>query len=549
MLAVAFVMQPHNLLNSRPIVLDTLTALSPASVLLAAALVCFLGGTFPVRRVVWGPVCLFSLAAAAITLCSLPQTIHASVSTAEHPQIVVFDALSRIFQFVSLIVGTLFAGMAFRQQAEDEAAPEFYGLLLSLIAGLLIVASANDLIVLFLGLELISIPTYVLIYLGRRDVKCQEAAVKYFLLSVLSAAVLLYGLSFLYGITGSTNLTTIRAVLEAAYGPVNGLPSSVSPSKLGIVALVLIFAGLGFKLAAVPFHFYAPDVYQGTNSWNAGLLAVAPKVAGLIALVRVASFGMYGYEGVGQTVALILALVTMTAGNVLALLQTNVRRMLAYSGVAHAGYMLVGIAVGFWESSVGFSQGAAHGLPGGIQAALFYVIAYSIVSAGMFAVLVFLARPGKEIEHIEDLTGLWKSHPWLAIATTIFLFSLAGLPPLPGFWGKLALFSGALGVRGDLVYPNPSFVLLAVVGMLNAAIAGVYYLRIVALMFLHDPLSVPQPRGGRPALAAVALCTVLTVVLGLQSRPLFGLLREVGELPVATQLAEMEPEASALAAK
>jgi NADH-quinone oxidoreductase subunit N len=530
-------------------VLDTLTALSPATVLLAAALVCFLGGTFPVKKIVWGPVSLLALAAAAITLCLLPSTINASATTAEHPQIVVFDAMSRIFQFVSLIIGTLFAGMAFSQQAEDDAAPEFYGLLLSLISGLLIVASANDLIVLFLGLELISIPTYVLIYLGRRDVKCQEAAAKYFLLSVLSAAVLLYGLAFLYGITGSTNLTTIRAVLVAAYGPIDGLPPGVAPSKLGIVAMVLIFAGLGFKLAAVPFHFYAPDVYQGTNSWNAGLLAVAPKIAGLIALVRIASFGMFSYEPVGQTVALILALVTMTAGNVLALLQTNVRRMLAYSGVAHAGYMLVGIAVGFWESSIGSSQAGDFGLPGGVQAALFYVIAYSIVTAGIFAILVFLARPTKEVEHIEDFTGLWKSHPWLAIAMAIFLFSLAGIPPLPGFWGKLALFTGALGVRGDLVYPNPSFILLAVVGMLNAAVAGVYYLRIVALMFLHDPLSTPQPRGGRPALAAVALCTILTVMLGLQSRPLFTLLRDVGVPPASLQIADAEAGELNLAAK
>lgn len=528
--------------------LDTLTVLAPASVLLAAAMVCFLGGTFPVRRSVWGPFSLIAMAIAAVVLCLLPQSIHASISTPLKPQMVIFDPLARIFQLLSVIVGTLFAGMAFRQQSDDESAPEFYGLLLSLIAGLMIVASANDLIILFLGLELISIPTYVLIYLGRRDARCQEAAVKYFLLSVLSAAVLLYGLSFIYGMTGTTNLTLIRSVLEEAYGPVNGLPSGFAPSKLGIVALVLIFAGLGFKLAAVPFHFYAPDVYQGTNSWNAGLLAVAPKIAGLIALVRVASFGMYGYEGAGQTVALILALVTMTAGNVLALLQTNVRRMLAYSGVAHAGYMLVGIAVGFWESSMGtgYSSGT-FGLPGGIQSALFYVIAYSIVSAGLFAVLVFLARPGKEIEHIEDLTGLWKSHPWLAIATTVFLFSLAGIPPLPGFWGKLALFSGALGVRGDLVYPNPSFVFLAVVGMLNAAVAAVYYLRIIALMFLHDPLATPQPRGGRPALAAVTLCTILTVLLSVQSRPLLNLLRQVGAPPEETEVAVLVPDTQAVA--
>lgn len=532
--------------------LETFTALLPASILIVASLVCFIGGTTRWSKLVWGPFSLLSLAVAAIALCALPQWLGADHQlTAEQPNVVVFDPLARISQFLGLIIGTLFAGMAFRQQADDDAAPEFYGLLLTLISGLLVVASANDLILLFLGLELISVPTYILIYLGKRDARCQEAAAKYFLLSVLSAAVLLYGLSFLYGMTGSTNLTTIRSVLQQTYGATSGIVQAASVSKLGIVALVLIFAGLGFKLAAVPFHFYAPDVYQGTNSWNAGVLSVVPKIAGLIALIRIVSHTMSGYEGFGQTVALILALVTMTAGNILALLQTNVRRMLAYSGVAHAGYMLVGIAVGFWDSwNPSFRMDPVFGLPVGIQAAIFYLIAYSIVSAGLFAVLVFLARPGKEIEHIEDLTGLWKSQPWLAVATAIFLFSLAGIPPLPGFWGKLALFGGALSVRGDLSgaipYPNPSFVVLAVVGMLNAAVAAVYYLRVVALMFLHDPLSTPQPRGGRPAMAAVTLCAIVTILFGLQSRPLLTMLRDIDQ-PIPVQVAGV-PDAVPVAA-
>lgn len=521
--------------------LETFTVLLPASILTVAALFCFLGGTTRISKLAWGPISLLSLAAATVALCALPRLL-AQFTVDQAPAMVVFDPLARITQFLALIVGTLFAGMAFRQQADDDSAPEFYGLLLTLISGLLVVASANDLVLLFLGLELISIPTYILIYLGKRDARCQEAAAKYFLLSILSAAVLLYGLSFLYGMTGSTNLTTIRSVLQQTYGVTNGVAPMASVSKLGIVALVLIFAGLGFKLAAVPFHFYAPDVYQGTNSWNAGLLSIIPKAAGLIALIRILSHTMIGYEGFGQTVALIIALVTMTAGNVLALLQTNVRRMLAYSGVAHAGYMLVGVAVGFWESwNPSFRlDPRLFGLPVGLQASLYYLIAYSIVSAGLFAVLVYLARPGKEVEHIEDLTGLWKSQPWLAVATAIFLFSLAGIPPLPGFWGKLALFGGALSVRGDLTgpipLPNPSFVLLAVVGMLNAAIAAVYYLRIIALMFLHDPLSTPQPRGGRPAMAAVTLCAIVTILFGLQSRPVLNILREV-EQPASVQFA------------
>lgn len=532
---------------------QTFIALLPASVLTVAALICFLGGTTKCSKLFWGPFTIVSLAVAVVFLNVLPRLFSGPAPTADAPNMVVYDALSFLFQHLALIVGALFAAMAFRHQLEDDSAAEFYGLLLTLISGLLIVAAANDIVLLFLGLELISVPTYILIYMGRKDYRCQEAAAKYFLLSILSAAVLLYGLSFLYGMTGSTNLTTIRVVLQQTYNGTPGVIQAVSASKLGVVALVLIFAGLGFKLAAVPFHFYAPDVYEGTNSWNAGLLSIVPKAAGLIALIRFVSFTMAGYEGYGHTVALILAIVTMTAGNILALLQTNIRRMLAYSGVAHAGYMLVGIAVGFWDNLSSSSRiEPGFGLPVGVQASLYYLIAYTVVSAGLFAVLVFLARPNKEVEHIEDLTGLWKSQPWLAIATAIFLFSLAGIPPLPGFWGKLGLFGGALSAREfrsalEMPVPHISFIVLAVVGMVNAAIGAVYYLRIIALMFLHDPLSTPQPKGGRPAMAAVTLCAIVTILLGLQSRPVLTLLRQVEPGQVMT--AKATAESPAVAAK
>lgn len=522
--------------------LEVSLALLPTSVLILAALVLFLGGTCAACRTTWGYVTLAAFLVAAVLHYFQPQMVSANALSSGQAQVIVLDEISRLSQGLALIVGALFVAMSLRHQVDDESAPEFFGLVLTMFAGWMIVVSANDLILLFLGLELVSIPTYILIYLGRRDARCQEAAAKYFLLSVLSAAVLLYGFSFVYGITGSTNLTIVRAVLQETYTVANATGPVAYPSKLGIVALVLIFAGLGFKLAAVPFHFYAPDVYQGTNSWNAGVLSVVPKAAGLVALVRVASHTLVGYEGAGQTIALILALVTMTGGNVLALVQTNVRRMLAYSGVAHAGYMLVGIAVGFWDqNNPSFRLDPSFGLPIGVQATFLYLIAYSIVTVGLFGVLVYLARGDKEIEHIEDLTGLWKSNPWLAISAAIFLFSLAGIPPFPGFWGKLALFGGALSVRGDLAapipYPNPSFVVLAVVGMLNAAVAAVYYLRLIALMFLHDPMSTPQPRGGRPGMAVVTFCAVATIVLSFQSGTVLGWLRAI-ETPGVTEVAE-----------
>lgn len=353
---------------------------------------------------------------------------------------------------------------------------------------------------------------------------------KYFMLSILSAAILLYGFAFLYGLTGTTRLDGIRFVLTATYPTVNGNPAS-GGSSLGIIALVMIFAGLGFKIAAVPFHFYAPDVYQGTTAFNAGLLAVVPKIAGFIALVHVVSKCLIGFEATGQQLALILAAITMTGGNCLALLQTNVRRLLAYSSIAHAGYMLIGISVAFWEGwnpqlSLDAAAGSGlMGLPGGLSASLLYLLAYSLTSAGLFGALVYLGRPGKQVDHIEELTGLGTTHPALAAAMTLFLFSLAGIPPLPGFWAKLSIFASALSVRqtvGDgLTAVHPAFVCLAVVGVLNAAIGGVYYLRLIALMFLNDPVGAARPAGGRGALFSVAVAAALLIAFGLLPRPVF----------------------------
>lgn len=464
-------------------------------------------------------------------------------------RLVVYDQMSFVFQWFFLLLGAVLTASVPREQVESDDAPEFFGLVLTLIAGLLLVASANELILLFLSLELISIPTYVLLYMGRRDAASQEAATKYFLLSVLSAAVLLYGFSFLYGLTGTTNLTVMRSVLHDSYSPAAfDLPpphGGLRGSRLGLLAVVLIFAGLGFKLAAVPFHFYAPDVYQGTTAWNAGLLSVAPKAAGLVALVRIASQTMVGYEDSAQTVALILALFTMTVGNVLALMQNNIRRLLAYSGIAHAGYMLVGLSAGFWDAGHPIDRlDPDFGLPGGLQAALFYLMAYCLVTAGLFALLVYLAKPGRQVEHVEDLLGLARSHPAVAIAAAVFLFSLAGIPPLPGFWAKLGVFSAALSVRQEIppYLPREAWVYLAVIGVVNAAIGAVYYLRIVAVMFFYDPLVPQQPSGGRSALNAGLWAAVLTVVVGLQTGAVLDMLRGIDQPQAGRQQASAPRE-------
>jgi NADH-quinone oxidoreductase subunit N len=395
---------------------------------------------------------------------------------------------------------------------------------------------ANELITLFLALELVSIPTYVLLYLPRVDRVAQEAAMKYFLLSIFSSALLLFGFSYLYGLGGTTNLPGLTAALERAKG------GGVMPG-VALVALVMVVAGLGFRITAVPFHFYAPDVYQGTTTGAAALLAFVPKVSGFAALVRVLGFVVPGLAAEGGGVALdsrppviqplgdqipvllwIVSAVTMSLGNLLALLQDNVKRLLAYSSVAHAGYMLIGLAVA--PKLVGDTTAPV----GGVEAVLFYLVAYGAMTIGAFAVLSSLSTKERPAETVDDLAGLGRTHPGLALVMVLFLFSLIGLPLTAGFAGKLFLFLGALGLPnrpGDpqMAEQHQLFTTLAVIAAINAAIGGWYYLRIAAVMYLREPLEpLPKPRSV-PLRLAVLTCAVLTLGLGVYPEPLLRAVR------------------------
>lgn len=495
--------------------------LLPQTILSVLATLLFLAGTFKVSAKAWPWAALLCLAFTAVDMFLRP----GEAPYARGP--VIYDQLATGFQWGCLGIGAIFVLLSWKEQSESETAAEFYGLLLLAVAGAMLVSAANDLMLMLLALELISVPTYVILYLGRRDYGSQEATAKYFLLSIFSSAILVYGFALLYGVTSTTNLQMIHTILSPPLG------QNEHQSVLGVVALVMIIAGLGFKITAVPFHFYAPDVYQGTSAFNAGLLAVLPKAAGMFALVRIVTLASGGYEASGERIALILAIITMTGGNCLALWQTNVRRLLAYSSVAHAGYMLIGLAVGFWDLSLDgqkWGLNAGTSLPGGVKASLLYLLTYCIASAGMFGVLVYLGRKGRQIEHIEELTGLSRTHPLVAICAAVFLFSMAGMPPLAGFWGKLSLFSSALSVRNGPLSMHQGFTALAVIGVLNAAIAAVYYLKLVAAMFLNEPIGQQQPEGGRGAYAGIMASMVLVVGLGVMPGRLFEYFSQV-QLP------------------
>ncbi len=319
------------------------------------------------------------------------------------------------------LAGALVLVLTSWNEVSDELAPEFHACLLLITAGVCLTGAANELITLFLSLEIISIPTYILLYLPRQDAQAQESAMKYFLLSIFSSALLLFGFSYLYGTAGTTNLT---AVGHALMRP--GLDAGAA--GLALTAVVLVTAGLGFRITAVPFHFYAPDVYEGTTPSAAAILSFVPKVAGFAVLLRIFgyNFGLPGdamipgriLDGQGLKLLWILAAVTMTLGNVLALLQNNLRRLLAYSSVAHAGYILAGLAAGAPllapEQAAGaapLSADQALVRSAGVEAVLFYLVAYAAMTIGAFALLSYLDRPQRRVETVDDLAGLSVSRP------------------------------------------------------------------------------------------------------------------------------------------
>lgn len=457
---------------------------------------------------------------------------------------VMTDAAAAFVQWLALITAGVLLFIACGE-VEDANAAEYTGCLLAAAAGVSLVAKANDLVPLFLALELLSIPTYVLLYLPVRTRLNQEAAAKYFLLSVMSSAVLLFGFSYLYGLTGSTNLTVITDTLTKA--------NSTALSPMALVGMALVIAGMAFRVTAVPFHFYAPDVYEGGPPGVIAQLAFLPKVAGFLVLARL--LGLLGadprhlpFEADSHIPLLlyVVALLTMTLGNVLALLQDNVRRMLAYSGVAHAGYMLIGVLVAcslpdakgepVTDTRTGATVGLSPPTVGGIDALLVYLVAYGLMTVGAFAVLLYLSTPERPVEAIDDLAGLAQTHPVSAAALAVFLFSLIGLPLTAGFVGKFLLFVGAFTAPTDSVMQD-RYRILAVVAAVNAAVGAYYYLRVVAVMYLRTPLRPLTGSRSYPTLGASLALAAATLVLGVYPEPLVKAARAAAPVPPPVTLA------------
>jgi NADH-quinone oxidoreductase subunit N len=371
---------------------------------------------------------------------------------------------------------------------------EFYGLVLLAVAGMMVMASAADLIVVFLALETFSLALYVLVGFRRTSLEGQESAMKYFLLGAFSSAFFLLGIALTYGAVGST----------ALYGDASdpGISSFLISSAAGEVGLLvaataLLIVGLGFKIAAVPFHMWTPDAYQGAPSPVTGFMAAGSKLAGFAALVRLLDVALFSLRGEWRPLVAGVAAATMIVGAVLAVVQEDVKRMLAYSSIAHAGFVLTGIVAASDR---------------GVSGALFYLATYGVTVLGGFAVVAVLAGRDEKRVRLVDYKGMFASHPALSTALTLFMLSLAGVPLTSGFVAKLVVFGPAI---------DAGYTWLVVIGMITSAIAAFFYLRVLVVMYMQEKevADVPVPVGKLSA-GVVAVAAVATIVLGLFWGPL-----------------------------
>ena len=372
---------------------------------------------------------------------------------------------------------------------------EFAAILVFALSGAMLIAGSADLLVLFLGLELMVIPGYMLAGFHKRDSLSTEGAIKYFLLGSFSSAIFLFGLAYIWGATGSTRIDQVASVIS-------GVVAGQQHLSAGL-ALGLAFAttGVAFKIAAVPFHYWTPDAYQGSPTPITGYLSVGPKIGAFAVILRVFAQALMPARTEWVIVFFVLAALTMTLGNLVALTQDNVKRMLAYSSIAHTGYMLVGLAA--------FAAGQVQGL----QGLLFYGAAYTFMNLGAFAVISALQKRPGVTSRLDTFSGLGRREPLMGILMVLFLLSLTGIPPTAGFFAKAYVIMAAVQAGG---WMN----VLAVIAVLNAAAAAFYYLRVVVYMYMRDPAGEPTPVGHGALLRVGLLVTgVATVVLGLIPQP------------------------------
>ncbi|MEZ5356075.1 MAG: NADH-quinone oxidoreductase subunit N [Bryobacteraceae bacterium] len=413
----------------------------------------------------------------------------------------IVDGFGTFFRMLVLLVGflaVLCSGSYLEREGADSG--EYFALVLYSLTGQCLLATANELIMVFIGLEISSIATYILAGYLRDDKRNNEAAIKYFLLGSFATAFLLYGVAWIYGLTGSTNLNVIRtAVVD---------PTTAHAHAMVGAAAALMFAGFAFKVSAAPFQAWTPDVYQGAPAPVTAFMSAAPKAAAFAVFIRVYFTGFGGLAERWEPIVWMSALATMIIGNFAALMQANIKRMLAYSSIAHAGYVMVAVTA---HSKIG------------TEAAMFYLAAYAFMNVGAFAIISHFGRQGERYVQVDDFAGLSEKQPATAAMFAIFLLSLIGVPLTAGFFGKFYIFRAAL---------DANLIWLTILGLLNSAVAAYYYLRILVVMYFHEPSEATKSLTALPAGTRLTLwsATAATVVLGVFPSLLLDIARRAAQL-------------------
>ncbi len=401
---------------------------------------------------------------------------------------IALDPYALFFKVLFLIIALLVILISFLYlKIERVHLAEYYGLILFATVGMMLMPASSDLLSFYLSLELMSMSFYILAAFMRKDAKSVEAGMKYFLTGVFTSGLILYGIAFLYGATGTTNLKAIQAFLSQA---------NISGSPTLILGLILLTAGFGFKIAAVPFHMWAPDVYEGAPTPVTAFLSAGSKAATLAAMLRVFVSGLSFSYGTWWQFLWVIAVLTMTVGNISALVQTNVKRLLAYSSIAHAGYILIGLIA---ASRVGLAS------------ILIYLVSYIFMTIGAFTMIILLCRFNSRGDQISDFRGLARTHPAVAAAFVLFALSLIGIPPTAGFVGKLFLFNAAI---------QGGFYWLAIIGILNSTISLYYYFKIVMVMYMEEPQGSTPLSFSPPLTVALGVMAFATLFIGLYPEPL-----------------------------
>ena len=391
-----------------------------------------------------------SLAVIAVVIAALP-----SVKSYGFFESYVHDPFAQFMKLLVLLGGAASLAMSLSYNVNERIDRfEYPVLVLFSTIGMMFMISANDLMMLYVGLELSSLPLYVMAAIRRDNVKSSEAGIKYFVLGALSSGMLLYGISMVYGFMGTLNLERIAETLAVQ----DGISIAMT------FGLIMMLCGLAFKVSAVPFHMWTPDVYEGAPTSVTAFFAIAPKVAALALITRVLYDGFGSSVDQWQDVMILLSMASMIIGAFVAIPQTNIKRLMAYSSIGHMGYAMVGLSAGTFD---------------GVRSLIIYIAIYMIMSIGVFAVILAMRHNDRQTDQIEDLAGLSKTHPGMAFIMGLLMFSMAGVPPLAGFFGKLFVFQAAVA---------SGLYTLAIVGVLTSVVAAYYYLRIIKIMYFDDPV-------------------------------------------------------------